>query len=123
MTRNEELAAIRAYIDERGVHKIVPSDYLKYIGYTPPQYSRTKRADWHRGQKKSPRWRYNLALSYAKNNELEAPAWTDVLEGQLEALCALGFSYRQIAKVMGKSKNAIQARVRYLRLGRRLYRQ
>lgn len=121
MTRDEELAAIRDYIARKGVSRIVPSDYLAHIGWPQPQFSKTKHTGWCKGKPHSPRWRYNLALAYASHHGLSAPSWTDVLEAELLALRKHGHSYRQIAKIMGKTKAAIQARVRYLRLGRRLF--
>ena len=79
------------------------------------------RNDWARGKSHSPTHRYHLALAYAKAHELDEPAWTDIKESLLLELRTQGHSYTQCARIMGKNKNSIQARVRYLRLGRRLH--
>lgn len=72
------------------------------------------------GVKMSEDWRGKLAVSWAAVHGETAARWTPALESALLTLRRQGASYRQIAKKMGKTKAAIQARVRYLQLGRRL---
>lgn len=102
---------IERFIAEHGVQKIPRGRSLanpteKYVTQLGPH---------------SPRHRYNIACAYARVRGLGGPVWTDVLEAELLEHRRNGLSYRKIAKIMGKTKPAIQARVRYLKLGRRLF--
>ncbi len=121
IVREQQERMIREYILTHELTRVAPAGYLAVLGIAGPQFSRSKRAGWCKGRAHSPRWRNNLALSYARHHELSEPAWTDLKEAQLLAFRAEGKSYRQIARLMGKTKAAIQARVRYLSLGRRLH--
>ena len=72
------------------------------------------------GKPHSPAHRYSLACSYARARGLSGPVWTDISEAELIEYRKNGLSYRKIARLMGRTKAAIQARMRYLKLGRRL---
>lgn len=119
ISRDAELRLIEEFLVTQGSTRWMQPEVVS-SRHVPPMLSASKRADWQKGKSKSARWRYNLAVSYARNNGLAAPAWTDVLEAELLSYRIEGLSYRKIAVLMGKTKASIQARVRYLRLGRRL---
>lgn len=104
---------IAEFIAKNGVTKIGLSPL-------PKCQPKIRKCDWAKGKKFKPRHRYNLAVAYAKHHGLGEPAWTDVKEAKLLHLRSKGLSYSQCAEVMEKTKAAIQARVRYLALGRRL---
>lgn len=107
---------IAKFMTTRGV-KRVP---IGASAFTP----RTIRnCNWAKGKHFSPRHRYNLAISYARRIGSPTPIWTDVLEAELLRLRALGRSYREIGKAINRTKNQVQARARYLALGRRLKRE
>ena len=106
-------ALIDAYIREHGVRRFPAGT----MAIADP----TARFKTCLGKPHSPQRRYNIARAYAAVRGLPGPVWTDVSEAELLEHRKNGLSYRKIARLMGRTKAAIQARVRYLKLGRRLF--
>lgn len=105
--------------DQKLIADFIARNGVKKVYVPQPSQPKIRKCDWALGKRFTPRHRYNLASAYAMQHGLSGPAWTDVTEAELLAMRTAGNSYGNIASALGKTKAAVQMRVRYLSKGRR----